>query len=216
MPIYYISGLGATERAFEKLDFVKNENAVYLPWLSPAPNESISSYAVKMAEKISDADDNIVIGLSFGGMIGVEIAKIKKIKKVILISSCKTADEVPPYFKLSSQMGLLNIIPTSFIKSSNSLLHQFLGCKSEEEKNMANDFLKQVDTDYLSWAMRAICNWQNKILPDSYYHIHGTNDMLLPSSYVKADKLIEQGNHFMIMNRAAEINEILNAQLRQG
>ena len=81
MNIYYISGLGADERAFSKLDFVKKYNATYLPWLAvEQKKEPIAHYAKRLAEKITKPDP-IIIGLSFGGMMAIEIAKIIPVKK---------------------------------------------------------------------------------------------------------------------------------------
>jgi hypothetical protein len=37
--------------------------------------------------------------------------------------------------------------------------------------------------------------------------------MLLQSNFVKADYIIDGGNHFMIYNKAGEINPIINTEL---
>ncbi len=208
--IYYISGLGASEKAFEQLDFVQQKETTYLPWITPEAKESIEDYARRMASLISDEEDNILIGLSFGGMLASEIAKLKKIKKVIYISSCKSANEVPSYFKLTGQMGLVNLLPAQIVKASKPVLYQFLGCLSDNEKQMADEFINNVDPLYLKWSMAAICNWKNKTIPKNHFHIHGTKDMLLPSKFVQADELIEGGNHLMIMNKAQEVNKLIN------
>lgn len=213
MNIYYISGLGADQRAFAKLDFVKEYQATYLPWIAPSQKkEPIESYAKRMAATIT-GEDPILIGLSFGGMVSMEIAKILPIKKIILISSCKTKDELPPQIKMAGALGLDSLLPNSLIKGSKPLVYNFLGTKTSEEKEIANDFIDQIDDDYLSWSMRTISRWKNTEITSSVFHIHGNNDLLLQSSFVKADHIVEGGNHFMIYNQAEEVNRIINKEL---
>lgn len=214
MNIYYISGLGADERAFSKLDFVDNYNAAYIKWLPVMQKrESITDYATRMAEHII-GEDPVLIGLSFGGMMAMEIAKIKSIKKIILISSCKTKNELPPQIKMAGTLGLDSLVPTSLVKNSKPIVYNFLGTKTEEEKSIASDFIDNIDEDYLTWSMRTISRWKNTEVACPVLHIHGNNDLLLQSTFVTADHLIEGGNHFMIYNKAAAINKILNKELQ--
>lgn len=86
--IYLISGLGADERMFQRLNFY-NFEPVYLQWISPKKNESISDYAARLKSQITE-EKPIIIGLSLGGMMAVEISKQIKTEKVVLISSIKT------------------------------------------------------------------------------------------------------------------------------
>ena len=214
MNIYYISGLGADERAFGKLDFVEKYKATYIPWLQPnQKKEPIEAYAKRIAESIKE-DNAVLIGLSFGGMMAMEIAKIKKVKKIILISSCKTKDELPPQIKMAGALGLDSLLPNALIKSSKPVVHNFLGTISAAEKQIADDFIDNIDNDYLSWAMRSISRWKNIETACPVLHIHGNNDMLLQSNFVKADHIISGGNHFMIYNKAEEINPIINTELQ--
>ncbi len=213
MNIYYISGLGADQRAFSKLDFVKKHNATYLPWLAPLQKkESIESYAKRMATNIT-GEAPIIVGLSFGGMMAIEIAKTISAKKVILISSCKTKSELPPQIKMAGSLGLDSLMPTALVKKSKPLVYNFLGTKTDKEKEIASDFIDSLNEDYLSWSMRTISRWKNTEVPCSTCHIHGNKDMLLQSSFVEADHIIEGGNHFMIFNKADEINPIINSIL---
>jgi len=215
MNIYYISGLGADHRAFDKLDFVKQHQANYLPWLRPTQKrESIESYAQRLAKKIK-GEKPILVGLSFGGMVAMEIAKIIDVERVILISSCKTKKELPPQIKMAGQLGLDNLVPMSLVKNSKPMMHSFLGTKTDAEKAIADDFINQLDEDYLSWAMRRISRWKNTEIPCPVTHIHGDKDLLLQHSFVEADYIIKGGNHFMIYNQADEINAILKLILSE-
>ena len=41
-------------------------------------------------------------------------------------------------------------------------------------------------------------------------YIHGTADRILPIRYIKYDIKIENGGHFMTINKAEQLNIILN------
>ena len=71
--IYCISGLGADEKAFDRLK-VNGYSLHHLKWIPPLANENLSSYARR---KLNDIKENnpIILGLSFGGMIAIEMAK---------------------------------------------------------------------------------------------------------------------------------------------
>lgn len=215
MNIYFISGLGADERAFSKLDFVLQHKAIYLPWLPiTSKSESIENYASRMAKDVLGPDP-ILVGLSFGGMMAMEIAKLIPVKKVILISSCKTKNELPTQLKLAGTLGLDHLIPSSLVKKSKPIIYNFLGTISEPEKQIASEYVDNIDDEYLAWSFRTISRWRNTDVACPTFHIHGNADMLLPSSFVKADVIIEGGNHFMIYNKAAEINPVINNVLAQ-
>ena len=91
--IYIISGLGADKRMFQNFSFEGFE-VVHIDWILPLDNETLQNYALRISENISD-ENSILIGLSFGGILSVEISKIKKFKKVFLLSSAKTKFEIP-------------------------------------------------------------------------------------------------------------------------
>src|SRR6187402_1248228 len=95
--IYCISGLGADERAFSRLK-VEGYRIRCLPWLTPEPGESINAYATRMRAEIIE-ENPILCGLSFGGMMSIEISKQIPVEKLILISSIKSVKELPRWMK---------------------------------------------------------------------------------------------------------------------
>ncbi|HNC31654.1 MAG TPA: alpha/beta hydrolase, partial [Cyclobacteriaceae bacterium] len=86
--VYLIPGLGADRRVFQYLNLAEHSIS-HISWIEPLPNESIEQYAGRLTEQIKSPDP-ILVGVSFGGMIAVEIAKQIKTNKIILISSART------------------------------------------------------------------------------------------------------------------------------
>ncbi len=77
--VYCICGLGSDERIFSKLNWF-GADVYYVHWLLPEPGETLANYALRMSEQIR-GDNITLIGVSFGGIMSIEIAKLIKIDK---------------------------------------------------------------------------------------------------------------------------------------
>ena len=209
--IYCISGLGADERVFSKLDF-GNNRVNYLKWETPEKNEPLQKYTHRFLDKI-DGPKPVLFGLSFGGMMCIEIAKKIATEKIFIISSMKTYDEMPWLFRLAGKSRLNKVIPLRPYSFLEPIENYNLGVQTEEEKTLARQYRKNVNQAYTNWAIDQILNWKNQQKFSNLVHIHGSADRILPIKNVHPDFTIEGGGHFMIMNRAKEINDILAREL---
>jgi len=206
--VYFISGLGADEQAFSKL-VLPGITPYHIQWKIPAHNETIETYATRMRQEITEPDP-IIIGLSFGGIMAIEIAKQISCKKIILISSIKHRREKPMLFNLSAAAGLHKLLPMASFSKPNRLLYYFFGVhQNKRAQELINRLMTFMHPAYLQWAVHQIVNWQNDIVPRNLVHIHGKADQVLPAEKIKADYLIEKGSHFMVWTRAKELSEIL-------
>ncbi|MFN3665720.1 MAG: alpha/beta hydrolase [Sediminibacterium sp.] len=213
MKIYFISGLGADESVFYGLE-LPNVERIYLDWMSPLKGETIEAYALRMSARITDPEP-IIIGLSFGGMIAMEIAKIITVKLVILISSAKTRKELPPYFTFCRYLPVHKAIPLQSLSNSKGLLKFFFGTRTKDQQEKLKNIIRNTNGGFNQWAINAIVNWKNRGINSPVYHIHGNADRLLPLSFVQADLVIEGGNHFMIMQKSKEISLHLQQLLKK-
>ena len=212
--IYLVSGMGADERIFRHLRFPEGYQVHFLEWLPTSPGESFTDYATRMAQCI-EHEDVVLLGVSFGGMISLEIARQRPVKKVFLISSIKHTSEKPAYLRWVKRMGLTRLLdlPDAIIRQRKYFAKPFLRGETPEEQEILNDYLAKTSFDYLRWAIPAVLTWENDFAPASLVHIHGDKDVAFPLRYVKPDYTIPTGGHFMVFNRAAAINEILEKEL---
>lgn len=209
--IYCISGLGADERVFSKFLFPQHE-IHFIKWITPEKNESIESYAKKLTDQIHHSDP-ILIGLSFGGVMCIEIARQIKTELIIIISSIKSSDELPLWMRLSGKLKLNRLFPMRSFKLIEPLENYNLGVKTKEEKQMVHDYRKNIDPVYSNWAINAILNWKNKTAPQNLYHIHGNMDRIFSIKKIKPDYTIHNGGHLMILNKSEEVNECISSIL---
>ena len=207
--IYCISGLGADRRVFQKLKF-KGYQPVHIDWLKPNKREDIASYAKRLTEQIKSPNP-ILIGLSFGGIIAVEIAKHIAVEKVILVSSAKQYSEIPIYFRMFRWFPIHRLIPfKSLLWAIYWLINWFFSLENIEERKLLKKILVDTDAQFLKWAIDRVVFWKNQIVPQVIYHLHGTSDRIFPLAFVDSDITIEKGGHFMIMNRADRISQLLD------
>lgn len=207
--IYCISGLGADKRVFTKLKF-QGYQPVHINWLAPNKKENLTNYAQRLAAEITSKKP-ILIGLSFGGIVAVEIAKQIAVEKVILISSTKITKEVPWYFKIFRWFPVHLLIPfKSLLWAVYWLIDWFFSLESQEERELLNNILIDTDARFLKWAINCVVYWKNELIPDNIYHIHGASDRIFPINGVEPDILVEKGGHFMVLNRAETISQLLD------
>ena len=207
--IYCISGLGADERVFDKL---KINGAVlqYLKWLMPEKNETIENYSRRMSLQIED-ENPLLMGVSFGGIMAIEIAKQKKTQKIILISSVKSQSELPKWMRLCGKLNLNLLIPLRSPKWFTPIAEKYLGVANADEKLLAKSFREAISPVYLHWAVDKVIKWQNTIQPSTIFHIHGTHDKTFPIKNIRPTHIIKNGKHFMVMNKADEISAIIES-----
>ena len=211
MKAYFVSGLGADKRIFSKLKLNPSIEIVHLEWIDPEKSETLRNYAKRLSSIINDSQPFALVGVSFGGMIAVEIAKMLNPICTIIISSTLFSDDLPLLYRLAGKLQLIKIIPSWLIKSSNQITRNFFfGTKSKTEKKLLSMIIKDTDHKFLKWAIGSILSWKNNQKPERLYHIHGSKDKILYSKNARPDFVINNGTHFMVYQHAEEISAIIN------
>jgi len=212
-PLYCISGLGADERVFRLLKFPPHVEVFHVKWLQPEINESLSSYAARLATQINTTQPFYLLGLSFGGIMAVELNHHLKPVKTILISSVTNRAEFSWYFKLIARLKLYEVFPYQRLTWFQRIVAYFMGTQPKGSLNLLKDYLQQTNSEYLRWSIRQILCWQQRERIPNIVHIHGTRDKIFSSSHIKADYWIEEGSHMMVYDKAADISRCLQTIL---
>lgn len=170
--IYLISGLGADYRVFQKIS-LKGYNYTHIEWTAPkSQNQSIVDYTKSLLPQIKH-ENPILIGISFGGMIAIEMAKLIPTTKVIVISTIKTRNELPLKYRLMGLVGLNKITPEWMLNKNSVFLELVFGIKSDEGKKVFREIIADTDTHFMKWAINQIVSWNNTTVPKNVIHIHG-------------------------------------------
>ena len=73
MKLYAISGLGADQRVYQYLNI--DYELIHLDWIRPIKNEGITDYTMRLSQGINTSEPFGIIGLSFGGLVAIEMSK---------------------------------------------------------------------------------------------------------------------------------------------
>ncbi|RYZ97264.1 MAG: alpha/beta hydrolase [Sphingobacteriaceae bacterium] len=207
--IFLIPGLGADCRIYKNIDLTGHE-VIQVNWIAPILNCTLEEYAQIIIDQYHITKDSVVIGNSMGGMIAVEIAKKASPEKTIIISSIKISDEAPWYFSLFRAIPVYKIIPGKLFTSMGFIVKPMFGYMSNKDAALFIDMLENTSPVFAKWAMGAILNWKNTVVPANLYHITGNKDLLFPFKNIRHAQIIEGGTHIMIFDKGHEINKLLN------
>lgn len=215
IPVYFVPGLAANPRIFDYITLPDSYEKVLIEWLTPIDtDETIEDYAKRMAMQVKNPD-GILIGVSFGGVMVQEMKAFLNPKKVIIISSIKSRQEMPRRMYFSQKTNAHKIIPNITHDDIEKFEKYIITDWGKKKLELYKNFFNVRDKKYLPWSFHTIMNW-NRTDPDpEIIHIHGTSDGVFPYKYIKNCIEIPKGTHIMILNKAKQINKILERILNE-
>ncbi len=207
--VYFVPGMAAGGEIFQNIRFPKEKYEIrILDWLIPENKESLIDYAKRMADRVVEPNA-ILIGVSFGGVVVQEMSRFLDLKKLIIISSVKSGQELPKTMKLAARTGVYKLLPTTLVSSTEDLTKFSIGPRSEKRLKLYQQYLHVRDKRYLSWALEKMVTWNRKEPLPEVIHIHGEKDSVFPIKYISECEVIHNGTHIMILNRGREISRLL-------
>jgi len=203
-------GLAASPKIFENIRLPEDRfEMFYLEWCLPVENESIEDYAAHIVQNIKH-ENPVLIGVSFGGVLVQEMARLIKTRKVIIISSVKCNTEFPRRMRFAKMTRAYRFFPTGIMVKVDWLAKIAIGNNMISRRlNLYEKFLSVRDKKYLDWALRTIILWSRSEPDTNVIHIHGDADEVFPPKYIKGFIPVKGGKHIMIINKYKWLNENL-------
>ena len=206
--IYFIPGMGTTKEVFKNID-LHVDNIHYLEFPEPEKEETLKEYSQRMALPISDENENILIGMSMGGFIAQEISLLKKVDKLILISSYTQGQDWQIMLEIVKKFNLTELMVDRAFKDIVLAALTLMPGYTKTEKSFFLKMAKQFSANYYTFAAKRLVNWKPVRLNCLVIKIHGTKDELFPIEKVNANYTIQNGGHLMIVNKHSEISKYL-------
>ena len=75
--------------------------------------------------------------------------------------------------------------------------------------DLYNKYLSIRNDSYLKWSISKVLNWKQKETLPNIVHIHGVNDEVFPSKYIKNFTPVINGTHVMVLNKANTISTLI-------
>ena len=207
--LYLIPGTGADHRFFSRLQLdVKTQVIEWSEWHNA---QTIREYAEVLSLQINKEEPFGILGVSFGGMLAVEMSKFLNPEKLILVSSAKTCKELPRIVRLSRRVGVHYVIYPWLIKII-PFAGKIFGV-SKKDKRFFDKMINETPDGHLKKTIRSILYWKNTVIPSKIIHIHGSRDKVIPIKNIQNPTVIKGGGHFMVYNMANEVSQIINKSL---
>lgn len=208
--MYYISGLGVDSRVFKRIDLNEYE-MIHVNWIAPHRKESLETYSKRLFESVAPKDSYSVMGVSFGGMIAQEWAKIQQPKHLILISTAFNSTEISLPLRIGGKLGLTGLMSPRIALLFPRLLYYYFGVNSLESKQLLKDIIRETDARFMRWAAKALLNWTPSKQPLGI-RIHGQKDKIIPAPNHSNLELKNSG-HFCIYDDGIIISQFINTSL---
>lgn len=208
MKLYIISGLGADFSVFENITFPRSVEPIFIPWLMPEGNECLENYIWRMSQKINPKEPFALLGYSFGGIIVQEIHRKMPAKKVIILSSVKSHEEMPFIGKFFNKFSIIPLLPISNFEKNAMFAKLFIGRFIESDASLVNKYFVIQNPEYIKWSLDKIVHWKSEKNPE-VIQISGDQDLAFPIKYLQPDYCIHGATHMLPATHGKEVSSIL-------
>lgn len=217
LPLILLPGMGADARLF-RAQAAAFANLVTPNWITPQPEETLPSYAKRMAAAVDPGGPCLVGGVSFGGMVALEMARHLDARACLLIASIRSPDELP--WRLRMLRRPVRLVPNTCGSVATCCARMALALGLRRWKGPLREELEQLaDTEgrFLLWSGKAILNWQPTLPPLGIpvIHLHGTQDHILPARLTHPDVLVPGAGHVLPLTHPEAVNEFLRCRMAE-
>jgi pimeloyl-ACP methyl ester carboxylesterase len=216
MDLYFISGLGADSRVFQKLILPDFFTIHHIVWVPVSKDDSMEAYCRTLSDQIDKTRPFILVGLSFGGIVAIQMSKFLSPVQTVIISSFCFRSEIPKFYVFLAKTKIYRLLPSRFLLRPNKFIFRLFGANEPMKKKMLVNILEDTDPVFFRWAVKQLFTVNNEWKPESFLHIHGTADKILPLHPSMNAIEVQDGEHLMVYSKAEEVSEILDQYLRRS
>lgn len=182
-------------------------------WVRCRPDDSLADYARRLLDTVDTTGRFYLGGVSFGGMVALEMARHATPEAVLLIGSARSGRQVPPAFRLTARIGqrlpllALALLPRPLIR----LHFRWRERLTAEHQAILAKATRGFDRDLLRWTGGGIARWRfEHDIHAPIYQIHGSDDWLLrPPPPAPGVELIPRGRHMINLTHAEAVNDFI-------
>ncbi len=209
--VYFMPGMAANSTIFEHIDLSPDQFTIhFLDWSIPRKDMDIAAYAKEMCTLVTHKNP-VLLGVSLGGIIVQEMAKIIPVAKVIIVSSVKSKTELPKRMLFARYTSIHKLLPTGLVNNVELLAKYAFGETVTKRLALYEKYLSIRDKTYIDWCIHELVNWQQTEFHEKIVHIQGDRDAVFPIENIKQCIKVKNGTHTMIIHRAKWFNQHLSA-----
>ncbi len=182
----------------------------------PRAGQALAEYAAQVRDEIDLAGPCVVGGVSFGGMLACELARVCSARCVILIASCQNRDGLPSHYRLVEWVS--RVVPAPLIQRRAVLSGRLLSaleCIDQRQQELVMQMSRDVAVPQLRRIARMMLEWHPPARwPCPVHHIHGDIDRIIPLRRVKPDEVVVGGGHLINLTHAEQVNHFIEQCLK--
>ena len=196
------------------------------PWVRPAAKEeTLPAYARRFARTLELPEDGhpyAVGGVSFGGMLALELARVLDPKPavIVLISSARSGDAIPGSLWYAEKLAA--VLDPWWMKELSRAAAGTLtwlgdagnaeGVAASAERFRA--MVGRLDPLFFQWSIDACTRWEGPGPLTEYLppiaQIHGSEDGVVRCVPEQCDVVVEGAGHLMNLTHADEVNRFIH------
>lgn len=178
------------------------------PWIEPEPREPLREYAARLACTVASYSPALVGGVSFGGLVAMEMAVCLGLPSCVLISSVRTPAELP--WRLRALRPLARLGPERLAVAADWVSRRSAQSIGRVTARRIGQLLAP-ESSFLRWACWAALDWNPS--PDARrlrtWQLHGSADRTFPIRQTRPDTVVQGGGHLLTLTHPREVNAFL-------
>ena len=202
-PLILLPGMMADHRllAAQQAEF---PNLLVPSWPQHFPSDTIDTFAERLADTIRPVGQCVVGGVSFGGIVALELARHLDSLGCILISSIRSPAELPLHIRVLRPAGLL---PQPAFNALTFAATRAFGRSTKRGAQRRTN--RMLASPFFSWATRATLRWKgcNPGVPIS--QIHGDCDRTFPVELTVPDQVVIGAGHMLVATHSDLVNDFI-------
>ena len=217
--IYFLSGMGSDERLIEPQRAL-DADVIALPWIAHEPDDTLGTYAVRLAKTFDTSKPFYLGGISLGAMLAYEMAADMgpNLRGLILLVGANSYRDIPLLYRMIGRVvGWLPAFTLRIGKSVVPAVRKLFGISTRQQARLFQSMLGDADVHFLKWSLRAILHWPGpaKIADVPMLWIYAQRDLILPRPKHHAGVVVPGAGHTVNVTHAAEVNAIITAWLAE-
>ena len=210
--LYLLPGMGGDHRLFKNLD-LSAYDTTHVRFPTPDGPTAMADFARLLHPQIDTTTPFSLLGVSFGGMLAVELTEQLYPERTIIILSVKQRSELPGKLRFNKVIPLYRIIGGRAQRALGGLGRWLFERRARSEEPTFKAMLRAKDPAYLKWATYAVTNWERDTVPPNIIHIQGQKDHTLPIKHISDAIAVPDGGHMIVMMQPKAIEAVLIDQL---
>jgi pimeloyl-ACP methyl ester carboxylesterase len=181
---------------------------------SPLPGASLTEFATALAEEHKIGPDDVVGGVSFGGMLAAEIARLRAVRGLVLLGSClDPRRKLPKSYQWLEKAGPLLPDAALGLRTWGPILRSRFAPLTPEAEDMLRAMAAVYPVSQIRDFGRMLFSWDGARPACPTLSIHGDKDRIIPLAAAEPGVVLEKAGHAFTLTHAEQTSMHVTAFL---